>query len=196
MTYDALGRLSQDTDAAGATTALARTDAAQSTTVSIATALDRTTTYQFASLSTGTKQQVNTFPDGTQAQLNIGTDGSRQTTLPDGRVTNLLQGPDPRWGMQASLSKSLSISQGGVTGNVCCSAGGHPCKSARSAEPHDDDRHDNGQWANLHPLVQRGEQDRHPHEPLQDANARRTLDSLGRVNQAQVSGLFAFQPHP
>jgi RHS repeat-associated protein len=116
--YDPLGRLALDTDAAGGFTTLARTDADRSYTVSRSTALNRTTTYQIDNLTTGNERRANTFPDGTQAELLIGTDGSRKTTLADGSVINLLQGPDPRFSMLTPLAKSLSITTGGVTSTL------------------------------------------------------------------------------
>jgi RHS repeat-associated protein len=113
--YDPLGRLALDTDAAGGFTNLARTDADRSYTVSRTTALNRTTTYEIDNLTTGNERRANTFPDGTQTELLIGTDGSRKTTLADGTVVNLLQGPDPRFSMLTPLAKSVSITTGALT---------------------------------------------------------------------------------
>ena len=48
----------------------------------------------------------------------IGTDGSRKTTLADGTITNLLNGPDPRFSMQAPLPKSLTTTTGGLTATL------------------------------------------------------------------------------
>ncbi|MGH8584547.1 MAG: RHS repeat-associated core domain-containing protein [Gammaproteobacteria bacterium] len=122
LAYDTLGRLIRDTDAAGGSTALARTDAAQSYTVRRSTALNRTTTYQIENQTTGNEHRVNTFPDGTQTELLIGTDGSRKTTLADGTVLNLLQGPDPRFSMQAPLPASQTITTpGGLTATTTTS---------------------------------------------------------------------------
>ena len=39
----------------------------------------------------------------------IGTDGTRTTTTPDGTFTLALDGPDPRFGMQAPILKSLTV---------------------------------------------------------------------------------------
>src|SRR6266496_2041481 len=38
----------------------------------------------------------------------IGTDGLTTTTSPDNSTDTLLEGPDPRWGMQAPLSKTAT----------------------------------------------------------------------------------------
>jgi RHS repeat-associated protein len=118
MQYDALGRLKLETDAAGGFQSLSRAGATQSYTVSLTTALNRTTAYQVQDLTTANQQRVTTFPDGIKTQLTIGTDGSRNTTGADGTVVDLIQGPDPRFFMQAPLAKSLGISTGGVTSTL------------------------------------------------------------------------------
>ena len=108
MDYDdASGRLKRDTDAAGGFTKLDRIDADHA--VTLTTALNRTTTYQIENQPTGTEQRINKFPDGTQSELLIGTDGSRKTTLADKTVLDLVQGPDPRFSMQAPIDKTFSI---------------------------------------------------------------------------------------
>src|SRR5262249_41685266 len=112
MTYDALGRLEQDTDAAGGFKALARTDADRSYTVDLTTALGRTARYQVDDLATGDERRLITAPDGTQTETLIGTDGSRKITRADGTVINLLEGPDPRFFMQAPIPKSLTMATG------------------------------------------------------------------------------------
>jgi RHS repeat-associated protein len=107
MQYDALGRLLRDDDAAGGSQALARTEFANGYEVTRTTALNRATGYRVERLTTDDQRRVNTFPDG-----------GLVTTLPDGTVTNLLEGPDPRFAMQAPLPKSLTTSTGGLTSTV------------------------------------------------------------------------------
>lgn len=114
MQYDPLGRLRLDTDAAGGVGTLVRTDSNRSYTVNFTTGLNRATVYQIQNLPTGNELRVQTFPDGAQTQLLIGTDGSRQTALPDGTSINLVQGPDPRFSMESPIAKSLTISSGTV----------------------------------------------------------------------------------
>jgi RHS repeat-associated protein len=118
MQYDALGRLQRDEDAAGGSQALARTEFANGYEVTRTTALNRATRYRVERLTTGDQLRANMFPDGTQTQVQIGTDGSLVTTLPDGTVTNLLEGPDPRFAMQAPLPKSLTTTTGGLISTV------------------------------------------------------------------------------
>src|SRR5262249_38512874 len=116
--YDALGRLQRDDDAAGGFQALARTDFSNGYEVTRTTALNRATRYRVERPTTGGQRRVNTFPDGTQTQVQFGTDGSRVTILPDGPVSTLLEGPDPRFAMQAPLPRSLSITTGGLTSTM------------------------------------------------------------------------------
>jgi YD repeat-containing protein len=118
FTYDALGRLLSDNDAAGGAQALSRTEAANGYRVSRSTALNRTTNYQVDFLTIGNRRQVNTFPDGTHSELLLETNGKRTTTVADGSVLSLLEGPDPRFGMQAPLPKSLTTTSGGLISTV------------------------------------------------------------------------------
>jgi RHS repeat-associated protein len=119
MTYDGLGRLHKDTDdTTGGYTLLERTDVDHSYNVTLTTALSRKTTHKVEHLPSGDERRTITFPDGISTELLIGADGNRKTTFPDGTITNLLEGPDPRFSMQAPLSKSLSITTGGVTSTV------------------------------------------------------------------------------
>jgi RHS repeat-associated protein len=48
----------------------------------------------------------NTFPDGTVTELSVSTDGSRVLSTPSGLVQTTINGPDPRWGMQAPFVQS------------------------------------------------------------------------------------------
>ncbi|WP_169247104.1 RHS repeat-associated core domain-containing protein [Candidatus Competibacter phosphatis] len=118
MTYDALGRLQQDNNAGGGSQALARTEFVDGYQVSRTTALNRVTTHRVESLATGGQHQINTWPDGTRSEVLSGTDGSQKTTSADGTVSNLLQGPDPRFGMQAPFGKNLTTTTGGLTSTL------------------------------------------------------------------------------
>jgi len=113
MSYDTLGRLVNDTDAAGGTQALVRTDVSQGYQITRQTALGRVTTYQTDFLSTGDTRRVLTLPDGTQTTTLLGANGTTTTTPPDGTITTQVAGPDPRFGMQASLPTSLTITTPG-----------------------------------------------------------------------------------
>lgn len=119
MTYDTLGRLTKDENPAGGFWALARTDSATGHTNTLTSALGRTQSYQVETLATGGRRTVNTDASGLQTTTVIGADGTRTVTAPDGTVTTLIQGPDPRWGMQAPLVAALTRrTPGGVTSTV------------------------------------------------------------------------------
>ena len=115
MIYDAVGRLTKDSDAAGGFKALARTEADRTYGVALSTTLGRTTGYRVDDLLTGSQKRITTAPNGTQSELLTGTDFSRKTTLPDGTIVNLFEGPDPRFSMQAPIPTSQTTSTGGLT---------------------------------------------------------------------------------
>jgi RHS repeat-associated protein len=109
ITYDAEGRLTKDTNAAGGFWQLERTDYADGYTVDKTSALGRLTTYDVTSLSDGNRQRLVTDPAGLTTETLTETNGSTTVTSPDGSVTTIQQGPDPRFGMQSPISKSLSV---------------------------------------------------------------------------------------
>ncbi|MGH7164138.1 MAG: kelch repeat-containing protein [Nitrospiraceae bacterium] len=118
-TYDADGRLTRDEDAAAGFVALSRTDSATGFTVSLASALNRTTSYQVERLTTGDTRLITTDPSGLATTRFIEPDGTRTITVPDGTLTISVDGPDPRWSMQAPLLKSLFVqTPGGLTSNL------------------------------------------------------------------------------
>ena len=98
--------------------ALTRTDAANAFTTSLSTALGRTTTYQVESLPTGDQRRVNTFPMGLTQKRSSALMGVGRPPWRMAQVTTLLQGPDPRFAMQAPLPKSLTITTGGLTATL------------------------------------------------------------------------------
>jgi RHS repeat-associated protein len=110
FTYDALGRLIHDDAPGGSSQALSRSDLANGYEVTQTTALSRSTTYRIENLSTGDKRNVNIFPNGLQAETLYRTDGTHQTLSPDGTLTVGTLGPDPRFGMQAPIAQSFSVS--------------------------------------------------------------------------------------
>jgi RHS repeat-associated protein len=113
MTYDGLGRLTLTQDPAGGGNTLSRTDLASGHEVGITTALGRTSSYLTETLPTLVKHFRNTFQDGTATDTYTGTDGITATTLPDGTVTTGAPGPDPRFGMQAPLSSTFTVTTPG-----------------------------------------------------------------------------------
>jgi RHS repeat-associated protein len=114
FTYDSLGRLVKDEDPVGGSTGLARTEQSNGYTVTTTSALGRSHAYQVEQLPTGAIRRSVTQPSGAQTVTVIGTDGSEQTTNPDGSSSTVQYGPDPRWGMLAPhLLKRVRTVPGG-----------------------------------------------------------------------------------
>ncbi len=112
--YDPLGRLTRDANPAGGVQTLARVDLDDSHyRVTITTALGLVSTYDVEELPTGETRRTRTDPSGAVTQSLIRTDGSRRVTYPDGTVEDVVEGPDPRFGMQAPLVKSQTITTPG-----------------------------------------------------------------------------------
>ncbi len=114
FTYDNQGRLLRDENAAGGSQSLSRTDTDDGHIATRSTGLGYTTSYQVERLPDGTMRRTITAPAGTQNQSLIGTDGSIQTTLADGTITTVQEGPDPRFGMLAALPESVTVRNGGL----------------------------------------------------------------------------------
>ena len=108
FTYDADGRLTKDENAAAGFLSLSRMVFPDGYEVNERSALDRTRAYRVENLPTGDRRWVNTGPDGTQTQTVFRTNGATATTVPDGTVTTTVDGPDPRFGMQAPITKRLT----------------------------------------------------------------------------------------
>src|SRR5262249_20566643 len=116
FTYDSANRLTQDAGPDGSSKTLARTDNANGFQVNVTTALGNTTTYAVTQLTSGVTQRTVTYPGGLQSVSVIGTDGSTTLTNPDGTVSTIVLGPDPRFGMAAPLTANQTIAlPGGLT---------------------------------------------------------------------------------
>ena len=109
MQYDTLGRLIKDTNAANGSWTISRSDFPSGYDVSMASALGRTTTYRVEDLSNGSRRLTNTGPDGSSAITTRDTGGGSVTIGRDGSQTTRVLGPDPRFGMQAPITNSMSI---------------------------------------------------------------------------------------
>lgn len=119
FTYDGMGRLTKDEDPAGGSKTLVRTEGLNGYSVAVTTALGRTTTYQVEWLPDGGYRRLITEPTGAQTEIIQKPDGHRVTHLPDGSVVDVLEGPDPRFGMQAPAPKNVTISTpGGLTSTM------------------------------------------------------------------------------
>ena len=118
MTYDEQGRLLKDQNAANGFTELTRTENQDKYTVTTTTAEGRQYQYQVGFLPGSNQNRINKFPDGTQNELLIGSDGSYNTTFADGTVRTNLETGDPRFGMQAPITKTLTTTTGGLTSTL------------------------------------------------------------------------------
>ena len=109
FSYDSSGRLILAQDPGGGSLTLTRSDTGSDYEVVSTSGLLRTSKFRIESLSTGGTHRVNTYADGTKTDITLKTDGSNQTTLPEGTASSLVQGPDPRFGMQSPIMKSLTV---------------------------------------------------------------------------------------
>jgi RHS repeat-associated protein len=115
--YDSQGQLTLDSDPAGGSTSISRTDSGSGYSVTTTTALGRTSTFQVTTGVLG-EEFTNTWPDSLQATMtNTQQNGqlSEKTTLPDGITTSGTLGPDPRWGLQAPIPASGTKALGNLT---------------------------------------------------------------------------------
>ncbi len=109
MEYDAMGLLRKDQNAAGGFWQLASERSPQISDVFVSSALGRRTRYLTQYLSTGDVRDTTTHPDQTSIVRLTKTDGTTETTAPDGTITTVVEGPDPLFGMQAPVQRSLTI---------------------------------------------------------------------------------------
>ncbi|OGP87479.1 MAG: hypothetical protein A2156_10700, partial [Deltaproteobacteria bacterium RBG_16_48_10] len=189
MTYDGLGRLTSAQDPAGGSSTLTRAQLANGHQVGITTAMGRSSSYLSETLPTGVKHNRNTFQDGTVAETNTGTDGSTTTTLPDGTTTTSVPGPDPRFGMQAPLSKSFTLTTPGG-GSLTSTLG----RTVTLSNPNDPLsittmtntlNNDGRASTRVYNAATRTVTDTSP----MGRQSMSTLDSLGRVIQVQAVGI-------
>ena len=118
MTYDTVGRLIKDENPLGGFWQLNRSVNADGFTVDKTSALNRLTTYEVRYLSTGDRQRLLTDPGGFTTETLIETNGATTINSPDGTITTIEKGPDPRFGMQAPITEFLSITTpGGLSFN-------------------------------------------------------------------------------
>jgi len=109
FTYSPNGRLIKDENAAGGFWGFSLSGSNNNYTVSKQSALGRTTLYQTQTFSTGDSQRINIWPDGSMSTKLFKTNGTREITDPDGTLTTWVEGPDPRFGMQAPMTKSTTV---------------------------------------------------------------------------------------
>ncbi|MCI0552002.1 MAG: CHAT domain-containing protein, partial [Anaerolineae bacterium] len=108
-TYDAVGLLIRDEDPAGGFKTLARTNLPNGHEVTLTTAEGQSSRYRVEKLSTGDMRHTTIDASGLATVTTNKLDGTTITTTPDGTVTTRVNGPDPRFGMEAPLIKSLTV---------------------------------------------------------------------------------------
>ena len=186
--YDSLGRLVKDTDPAGGFKELARTELEHGVEVSVTTAEGRVSRYRQEHLATGEERSTTIDTDGLQSVAVKTPDGTRTVTLKDGsQITTAIE-PDPRFGMQAPMIKSASVTTGGLTSSTTLS---RTATLSDSANP-----------LSLTQLTTTATVNGHPYTVSFDTASRgltrttpegrqtvTTLDSLGRIVRLQTPGL-------
>ncbi|MBK5965283.1 hypothetical protein CCR95_14600 [Thiocystis minor] len=123
LAYNSLGQLIGDTEAAGGGKTLERAKLASGDgySVTLTSGEGRATLYQVRNLGTGDQERRVTGPDGATTVTLTQTNGTIKTTAPDGTVTETVEGPDPRFGMQSPIAKSTKIVSGGKTATLATS---------------------------------------------------------------------------
>ncbi|MBN1407520.1 MAG: RHS repeat-associated core domain-containing protein [Calditrichaceae bacterium] len=119
FTYDISGKLVLDEDPAGGFTALDLNDFQNGTEITKTSAEGKSTTYRTESTFDGSIKMTNTFENGLQNISKQGSSGIDSLWRPDGTVITSESGPDPRFGLQAPITKQKSISMpSGLTMNI------------------------------------------------------------------------------
>ncbi|HMS84684.1 MAG TPA: hypothetical protein PKD12_13620, partial [Nitrospira sp.] len=187
--YDANGRLIKDEDPAGGFKALTRTDHATGWTVNLSTALNRTTGYQVEDLPIGDLRRTVTEPTGLATVSVQKTNGTTTLTAPDGTITTQVEGPDPRFGMQAPILKSLTVQTPlAVTSTVTSSRAvtlSNPSDPLSLATQTDTLVINGRMYTSTYTQATRLLRTTTPAGRISDV----TLDAKGRVVQEQVTGL-------
>lgn len=118
FSYDSEGLLLKDTNAEGGSVSLARNTLSDGHEVSVTTTLGNTTRHETRETANGDLQRTHTQPDGTQVTTTRTSSGITQATSSDGTRITAIEGPDPRFSMLAPLTKTVSISTGGLVANA------------------------------------------------------------------------------
>ncbi len=113
FTYDSLGRLILHHNAANGDQTLFRSQSSDGYTVTHTTDQGLVTVYNSLILPNGANYNRNTLPDGSQNWNIFGVDGIQIQREADGITTTQQYGPDPRWGMLASVTTSKIVSTPG-----------------------------------------------------------------------------------
>jgi len=115
--HDPLGRLDLDTNPAGGSKGLTRTEMADGYEVTVATALGRATHHRVQHVSTGDRALTQTGPDAA-VTTRLDTSATTTMTRPDGTVTSTTRAADPRFGVQAPLVSGSVRTPSGLTAMI------------------------------------------------------------------------------
>ncbi|MBF0635195.1 MAG: hypothetical protein HQK85_11100, partial [Nitrospinae bacterium] len=119
FTHDAMGKLTSDHNPIGGGWTLTSSKTKTTQTSSITSAEGRTDTTLREILATGGERMTQTSPSGTVSEMLTKLDGTSISTNADGTVRTLALSPDPRFGMNAPITKSSSIKiPGGLTATM------------------------------------------------------------------------------
>jgi len=107
-TFDTGGRLVQDVNAIGGGWLLNRTDLANGYAVDMTSGENRVNSFQVERLSNGIRRHTNTARNGSISVIDY-SNAVTTTTSPDGTVSIVTEGPDPRFGMQSPVPQKASV---------------------------------------------------------------------------------------
>lgn len=110
MTYDSLGRLTTDKNAADGSWTITRKKEKQGYEVQMKSAENRTLKHKVKRLDDGTLQREFINSEGEKSTSLIYDNGKTILTKQDGTVIKTIEGPDPRFLMNAPLVEQYSIS--------------------------------------------------------------------------------------
>ena len=113
FSYDGLGRLVEDRDPAGGVQTLSRVAAGLQATVTVAHNAGHDRAHEVTRLASGDEERRTRDADGTVTVTTILANGIRDTLTADGTRQTLQLSPDPRFGMQAPIAASTTITTPG-----------------------------------------------------------------------------------
>src|SRR5690606_6705729 len=103
------GRLERDENPAGGVAAVAHVPTETGYQATLTTAEGRVSTYAVDASDPRATRLLDTDPSGLVTVRRIGRDGRHTVTTPDGTTVEVVEGGDPRFGMQAPLARSLTV---------------------------------------------------------------------------------------
>ena len=107
--YDDAGRLNRTLDPENGGWLLTREELETGYEAVLTSAEGRGTSYRVVRQDNGHRVRTNTYPDGTEATRVFRPDATQQLIARDGTVTELVHGPDPRFGMQSPVPERWTM---------------------------------------------------------------------------------------